>query len=157
MTRDRRRAQTLQDYVAGISVFVLTIAVVLGLLPTVLAPFQGGVEAADATAAGRIGDQLVGNLSAGGAPNVLDATALSAVVAADEGTLQTRFGLPSHRHVNLSLRTLDGSAYATDPATGDPLTSGGSAAGEDAASAARIVSVNATGCDPACRLVVEVW
>lgn len=152
------RAQTLHDYIAGISVFVLTLAVVLGLLPSVLAPFQSEAGAADATQAGRISDRLVTNLSVAGAPNVLNATELSAVMERDDSELRTRYGLASHRHVNLTLSSLNGSIVLTN-ATGTPLTGGGTLEGEGAVSAARIVSLdNRTyGCTPACRLVVRVW
>lgn len=159
------RGQTLHDYVAGISVFVLTLAVVLGLLPGVLAPFQAESGTADATQAGRIGDRLVENLSFAGAPNVVNATELDDVMGLSEGDLQARYGLASHQHVNMSLRNLNGStvlenvtASPPSPPVG-PLTAGASAANEDAASAARIVVTtdNVFECKPACRLVVRVW
>lgn len=137
--------------------FVLTIAVVLGLLPSVLAPFQSEAGAADATQAGRISDRLVANHSVAGAPNVLNATSLSAVMNRSDGQLRTRYGLASHRHVNLSLTTLNGSAVLN--VTGTPLTAGGSPEAEGAVSAARVVSLDnrTDDCTPACRLVVRVW
>lgn len=151
--------QTLHDYVAGISVFVLTVAVVLGLLPSVVAPFQAGDGALASTQARGIGDRVVANLSAAGAPNVLDAENVTALMGKDLEELRTRFGLRSSTFVNLTLTNLNGSEFVTDPSSGTPLTAGASAANEDASEAARIVRVGdpAVDCQPACRLVVRVW
>lgn len=152
------RGQTLHDYVAGITVFVVTIALVLGLLPNVLAPYQSDVGAATSSEAGRIGDRIVSNVSLAGTPNVLNATTLSALMAKNDAELQTRYGLEDHRHVNLTLTTLNGSAFVTDGG-GTLMTAGDSTVGEDVSSVARIVSVSdpAFDCHPACRLVVRVW
>lgn len=155
------RGQTLHDYVVGISVFVLTVAVVLGLLPSVVAPFQGGGGAADASLSTQVGDRVVSTLSLDGAPNVLDGEEVSALMALDESDLRDRFGLRSHQYVNLTLQALNGSTVLTDGAggTGAVQRAGASALGEDAVTAARVVQIDDPGfdCRPACRLVVRVW
>jgi hypothetical protein len=145
------RGQTLQDYVAGISVFVLTVAVVLGLLPSVVAPFQDGGGAADASIASRAGDQLVSELSIAGEPNVLDGDRLTSLLALDEDGLRDRFGLRNVHHVNVSLQTLNGTVQHG--------AAGASAASEETVSSARIVQVQDSSipCRPACRMVVSVW
>jgi hypothetical protein len=152
------RGQTLHDYVAGISVFILTVAVVLGLLPSVVAPFQGDGQAIETSQASRIGDYTVSNLSATTAPNVLDADNLTSVMAMNEPALRDRYGLPEYRHVNLSLLTPNGSRTLVGPG-GTTLRAGAPAAPEDVRTAARIVQVSEPGfgCKPACRLVVRVW
>lgn len=160
------RGQTLHDYVAGISVFVITITVVLGFLPSIMAPYQGGSSAAHTAQADRIGDTLVTNLSVDGRPNQLNATELSALMDKNATELTARYGLAERRHVNISLVRLNGSDILTDGAggTGDPLTAGDMAFDEDASSTARVVTTtNATAnppnvdCSPACRLVAKVW
>lgn len=153
-----KRAQTLHDYVAGVSVFVLTVAVVLGLLPTVVAPFQANDESVTATQATRVAGQAVGNLSVDGVPNTLSAQNLSAMLAEDEDGLRERFGVPEERHVNVTVTALNGSRILTN-ASGVPATAGVTAANEDTSDAARIVGVNADGwdCTPGCRLLVRVW
>lgn len=152
------RGQTLHDYVAGISVFILTVAVVLGLLPSVVAPFQGNGQAVETSQANRIGDYAVSNLSASAAPNVLDADNLTSVMALDEPGLRDRYGLPDYRHVNVSLQALNGSRTLVGPG-GSKLWAGAPAAPDEARSAARIVQTSEPGfdCTPACRLVVRVW
>lgn len=152
------RGQSLHDYVVGISVFVLTVAVVLGLLPSVVAPFQSGGGAAEASLSTGIGDRLVSNLSLAGSPTVLDGEAVSDIMARDESALRDRFGLRSYQYVNLSLRTLNGSVVLTDGA-GAVQAAGASAESEDVVTASRVVRVDepAFDCEPACRLVIRAW
>lgn len=154
------RGQTLHDYVAGISVFVLTVAVVLGLLPSVVATFDVDSADVDATQANRIADFAVSNLSVGDGANVLDAENLTSVMAKDEAELRERYGLADFRFVNVTLTNLNGSRILTDSGTPPtPMSAGPDAADEGATSAARIVQVSKSGfdCTPACRLVVRVW
>ncbi|MFB6311712.1 MAG: hypothetical protein ABEH64_11110 [Salinirussus sp.] len=144
------RGQTLHDYVAGISVFVLTIGVVLGLLPGVIAPFSGDGTAVDASTATRITGQIVGNHSVADTETTLNESALGDVFALDEEDLRSRYGLGPEQHVNLTLTGLDGT----------PLhdTAGATAAGEDTSSASRVIELQPPGtCSPACRLTVRVW
>lgn len=152
------RGQTLHDYVAGISVFILTVAVVLGLLPSVVAPFQdGGSGGVDATLSSRIGDRVVSNLSVAGAPNVLDGDEFQTLMAKNEVGLRDRFGLTQGQYVNLSLQTLNGSRMIA--VSGTAQTAGATALGEDTTTSARVVKVDHPGfdCKPACRLVIKVW
>lgn len=155
--RRSRRGQTLHDYVAGISVFILAVGLVLGLLPSVVAPVEddGAVEE---TRAAQLAAEIPANLSVAGSRTRLDAANLTALMGTDLEGLRTRFGLKSWRYVNLTLTTLNGSRIVTDP-SGTPLVTGASAAGEDPRTAARVVQVSrpTIDCTPACRLVVRVW
>jgi hypothetical protein len=153
-----RRGQTLHDYIAGISVFVLTITAVLGLLPAVTAPYDAGGNAADVTIAERIGDRVVSNLSSPNDPNVLNTEAFETAMTLDDEGLQDRYGLEEYRNVNVSLRTMNGSRVVRNGA-GARLSAGANAVGNDAATAARVVTMTdrPADCDPACRLVVRVW
>lgn len=151
------RGQTLHDYVAGISVFILSIGLVLGLLPSVVAPF-GDESAVEKTQATQLAAEIPANLSVAGSRTRLDADNATALMGTDVDGLRSRFGLKSWRYVNLSLTTLNGSRVLTD-AGGTRLTAGATAAGEDASSAARVVQLTDPDidCTPACRLVVRVW
>jgi hypothetical protein len=155
--RGSRRGQTLHDYVAGITIFIVTVALVVGLLPNIVAPFQSGENAAESQAL-RVGDQVVANLSLAGAPNTLEAANISEFMATDERGLIRRYGLPDHAHINVTLTTLNGSRIVAN-GSGVPQTAGATAVGESAAASARIVDVSGDGtdCSPACRLLVRVW
>jgi len=154
------RGQTLHDYVAGISVFILSVALVVGLLPSVVAPFQNEGGAVTATQADRIGDRIVSNFSSGSSPNILDARALDELMTKDEESLRDRYGLAEFRYANLTLTTLNGSRILEGPAPANaPQAAGASAADEEVSSASRIVELDdpSIDCIPACRLIVRVW
>jgi len=167
MTQDRHRrrgwrgderGQTLHDYVAGISVFILTVTLVIGLLPSVVAPYQGTGNVADATKTDRISDRLVSNLSTASAPNVLNIDLLSNVTNKTNEQLQVRYGLSDHQNVNLSVTSLNGSAIVRN-GSGDPLAAGANTVGNDPTSSARVIALSERRphCQTGCRLIVRVW
>jgi hypothetical protein len=155
---DDDRGQTPQDYIVGILVFLATVVAVVGLLPTLTAPYQSGVDGEDIAQADRVSQQLVSNLSTIEEPNELDTSALEGLLALEDDALSDRYGLPRATSVNITLNTLDGTSYVRN-ATGAPLTSRQVYRQGTAASSARIVRLDASGhtCTPACRLVVRVW
>lgn len=153
------RGQTLQDYVLGVSVFLLVvIGLLTAILPTVLAPFEDTVGGDKTAQADRIAEQLVGNNSVADNTNQLNATALEQVVSADQATLRNQFSLPRGSNVNVTISEMDGTSRIIGP-SGDPLSSPRSPGQNPAATSARVVTLNddSSGCQPACRLVVRVW
>jgi hypothetical protein len=152
------RGQTPQDYVIGILVFLATVIAIVGFFPTLTTPYQSGVSGDDIAQSDRVAQQLVTNLSTVEQPNRLNVSTLDRVMELDEGAMNRRYGLPLETNVNITVVTLDGTAYARN-ATGEPLTSNRVYRQGSVASSARIVRLtNSTaGCDPACRLVVRVW
>jgi hypothetical protein len=153
-----KRGQTPHDYVVGILVFIGTVVVVVGLLPTLTAPYQSGVDGDDIAQADRIAQQLVANLSTIETPNRLNSSQLGTVLELPEDNLSDRYGLPRGTNINITVNTLDGGERIKN-ATGTPLTSVQEYDRGSAASAARIVRLSneSSTCDPACRLVVRVW
>lgn len=155
--RECDRGQTLQDYVLGVSVFLLVvIGLLTAILPTVLAPFEDTVGGDKTAQADRIAAQLVGNTSVG--DNQLNASALEQVVSADQATLRDRFSLPRGSTVNVTVSKMDGSSRIVGP-SGGPLSSPRSPGERPSASSVRVVTLtdDSSGCQPACRLVVRVW
>lgn len=153
-----QRGQTLHDYVVGISVFVLTVGLVLSLLPAAIAPFEATGDTVRGELASRIGEQLVSNLSAVGEPNVLGVGSVPDLMDRNQTQLRHRFGLASVRYLNLTLTSLNGSRIIAN-ASGTPMAAGPSAADEDVVAASRIVQPAGPDfdCTPACRLLVRVW
>ena len=75
------RAQTLQDYVLGVSLFLGIIVVVVGFtIPSVLAPFGSDASAAQTNQADRISGRIVENASLEQAPNELNVTTMAKIV-----------------------------------------------------------------------------
>lgn len=160
-TSDDRRGQTLVDYVAGVSVFFITIAFILGLMPSFVTPYQSDAGGQDTAKAERIAETLVTNLSMDGEPNRLNVTELKGVLALPRTDLATRYGLRDHEHVNITVNYLDGSAYVenTTAPSGITLTSEVTYDGGNTGTAVRVVTLNneSATCSPACRLLVRVW
>jgi len=150
------RGQTLQDYVFGISVFLLTVAAVVGAgLPTMLATFDDGTRGDTNAQAKRVADQIVMNTSIGSG-NQLNTTLVEAIAGSDVDTLQNRYRLPTTSTVNVTIRNSGGSgAVVTD--SGVTLSAGRNATGRTFAKAIRLVTIGNSSCDPACQLIVRVW
>ncbi len=160
-TSEENRGQTLVDYVAGIAIFFVTIAFVLGLLPSFIGPFQSDVAGQDSAQAERISEQLVTNLSVEGTPNELNQTQVKEVLSLSQSDITTRYGIRSHKRVNITVSYLNGSGWVTNTTAppGINLTSDITHHGQQTGTAARIVRLNneSATCRPACRLLVRVW
>lgn len=163
MTRTRRpvapddRGQTLQDYVVGISIFIVVVFMALAFFPNLLSGFQTGTVADHEAQADRVAREIVTNASTSGSINDLNATIIEEIVAMSEDDLRSRYGLHGSINLNITVESLDGGSYVTDGTTtlaGEP-----GYFGDSAGTAARIVTLTdkAYGCSPACRLVVRAW
>lgn len=151
------RGQTLYDYTVGIGLFlVIVTGVLVGVLPTVLAPFDDTVGGDKAAQADRITERIVANSSVDGEANLLDSGTLESVVMADQGKLRDRFTLPSTTRMNVTVTTMDGSRVV-DTASGETLATAAGPGQRPAATSARIVRLSDESCPTACRLVVRVW
>jgi len=150
------RGQTLQDYVFGVSVFLLTVATVVGAgLPTMLATFDDGTRGDTNAQAKRVADQIVMNTS-NGPGNRLNTTLIESLAGSDVNTLQNRYRLPTTSTVNVTIRNPSGSStVVTD--SGVALTAGRDTTGRTFGKAVRLVTIGDGSCDPACQLVVRVW
>lgn len=160
-TRDGRfgadeRAQTLQDYALGVSLFLAVVFVVVGfVVPSVLAPFESEVSGDKVNQADRVSERIVENASVGRNPNELNVTQMTTIAGLDMVQLRARYNIPSTSYLNVSVRTLD---------SDDVVTAGGTRLGTDreltdatAVTSTRIVTLSDGSCEPACRLVVGVW
>jgi len=155
--RSNDRGQTLQDYLIGISVFLVVVFFVAStVLPSLLAPFESTTGGDEVSQADRVAGTMVQNLSVAGKPNELRITPVEQVVGKDTDALRTRYRLPDTSYVNVSITTLDRTAIVTS-STGTSLASDKQAEGSNAATSARIITLSDGSCDPACRLVVRVW
>lgn len=151
------RGQTLQDYVLGVSLFLLTVLIVVGtILPTVTAPFDQEVGGDKMSQADRVAETMVSNTSVGAGTNSLNATVAERIVGKDVSTLRERFGLPETSWINVTVVPLDGNGIHRS-ASGTVLASDARPTGSDAATSARIVTLSDDSCATACRLVVRVW
>jgi len=151
------RGQMLHDYVFGIGLFLLIVAgILVGVLPTVLAPFEDTVGGDRTAQADRIAERVVTNSSVDGEANLLDVTTLESIVTADQAQLRDRYTLPRTTRVNLTVTTMDGSR-TVDTASGETLATAAGPGQQPSATSARVVRLSDDSCPTACRLVVRVW
>jgi len=143
------RGQTLQDFAVGVGIFLIAFIFVLSLFPGLLTPFQSSASGAERAQAEQVSTQMLNTLSDGSAPNHLNTAELTTVLGGSEADLLDRYGLPIAANINVTVETLDGTRniYTTNNEVGD----------REVATSARIVTLDDTRCEPACRLVVRVW
>lgn len=140
------RGQTLQDYTAGISVFILAVATVVAVVPTLFTPFQAPVGAADTAAVQRVGGAVYDDVTTPNGSLHRDSGRLATVFDTDAAALRERYGLASHRSLNVTLS-----------AGGTVHRSVGPSPGDRATAAVRRVVVGGGPCADRCTLVVRVW
>jgi hypothetical protein len=152
LARDKR-GQTLQDFAAGVGLFLVVVATAITLLPPVLAPFDAPITSDQGATVERLGDEVTRELTINGSDNRLDPPATTDFFSphttpSDAGDLRSRFGLGVGTNVNVTLRTVAG---VPNFALGDRY--------RDRAVAAemRIVTDGGNRCRPTCRIVVRVW
>jgi hypothetical protein len=152
------RAQTLNDFALGVSVFLIAIVVSFTLLPSVFTPFTAPVRSDQTVQAERIGADLTDDLAE--EANRLNDSATDAFFDQTTGDdLRDRYGLGPGTRVNVTLQI-----HAPDGSCGSPVAkcrSAGDAYGDaPVASAIRVVAGYdgvAGRCSPSCRVIVRVW
>lgn len=160
-----RRAQTPYDFALGISVFILTIALVFALVPSALTFAEADPGAKEAKQANRAAGTLIENLSAEHRQNELNGTATADYFnrTSNESQLQDDLALPSIVSINVTVLWLDGTQVAAveDSFGNDILLTAGRPVSEDQPTAeiVRLVTVSNDDidCTPACQFIVRVW
>ncbi|MDS0293144.1 DUF7287 family protein [Halogeometricum luteum] len=138
------RAQTVQDFTLGISVFLLAAATTFAFVPAVYAPFDTPVESGDAARAERIAIDVRERITDESGVRV-DADASDAFFDAETAaSLRATYGLAPRKRVSVEL-------------VGAGARAGDDYAGEPTASVTRVVTGPGAECDPSCSLVVRVW
>ncbi|WP_424019427.1 DUF7287 family protein [Halorientalis pallida] len=150
------RGQTLQDFVLGVSIFLIVVVFVFGLFPNFLSPFTAGVDAAERAQADRLARNLIENHSVEAADNTLNGTQLADTMQKPESTFRERFALATTASINVTVREIDGRRIVRYDGT--TLAMGSDRANETSGSVSRIVSIaGSEKCQPGCRLIVKVW
>lgn len=151
------RAQTLQDYVLGVSLFLGIVFLVVGFtIPSVIAPFGSDVSSEELNQADRVSGKIVENASLDQAPNELNVTTVERIVVLSPTELRTRYNLPTTTSLNISVRASDTDAVVVAD-DGTRLGTSRALNSDDAVTSKRIVTLSDGSCSPACRLVVGVW
>lgn len=159
--RSDERGQTLQDYVVGISIFLVVVFIALGFFPELLAGIQSTNIADNEAQADRVARQIVVNNTVPGTTNELNVSKIETMMDQSENQLRDRFNLTDTVSLNISFVPLNGTnGVFVENGTGTLLTSDPMYFGDEAGSAERIVKLSNASvrhCDPACRLEVRAW
>jgi hypothetical protein len=150
---DRRsdiRGQTAQDFAVGISVFIVTVALVLAYVPTAVFPFTQGTQTETASQADRLADSLVADFAREGALTDLEESSVDAFFVGNDTSeaIRTNYSLPATASVNVTIEHPDGTPVAAWDAE-----AGVRYADQDASVASRLVALDGD----RYRLVVRVW
>jgi hypothetical protein len=154
------RAQTNQDFVVGISIFLLTVAGVIAFVPVVFQPFEDPTQASEYTQANELADTILEEKRIGGTANTLDYHELESYLAPSSdisAELRADAGITLH---NANVTITDGK-ITSGTIYDDPVLKTGSdvfLSTQSTATVTRIVRFdNETRCTGTCRLVVRVW
>jgi len=166
---DDERAQTVQDFAVGISIFLLVVGAVFLMFPSLFTPYEQAIadEGPDSQA-DRIGMLIADNVT-GDTDGANELTEEEVEYWFDNGDLDGAVGVSSSTQVNVTMTTLGTSsdqpvALNSTVAGTDEASVGPEYRGRDASTAARIVRLGDCGvldspddCETAYRLVVRVW
>lgn len=159
------RGQTPYDFALGISIFILTIALVFAFVPSALTFAAADPGAKESKQANRAAGTLIENFSTDHRQNELNGTATADYfnTTSNESELQADLALPSTTEINITIRWLDGTQIASieDSNGNDILLSAGRSIpeGQPVAEIVRLVTVSNddVDCTPACQFIVRVW
>jgi hypothetical protein len=146
-----RRGQTLQDYVIGISIFLLTTAFVVGFIPTLFTPFTAPVDASQTAQADRYAAEVLSEITQPDSMNTLDGAETDTFFATESNL--NRIPTSAQSEINVTLVDGNGTVQHT---MGPPYQ------GESTAAATRIVVpepsyVGNHTCTATCRIEVRLW
>ncbi len=139
------RGQTLNDYVLGISVFLLTVAFVIAFLPGIFTPFNAPISDSTTARANRGATFVVNDLSVPQQPNVLNQSRTTVFFEQNETQLRETLSFPSTTGVNVTI---------SETATGNVAwMAGGTPGDRPAAATTRVVRIGTK----TYQLTVKVW
>lgn len=149
------RGQTLQDYLFGAILVLLTVLGVFAFAPTVFSPFEEPVESENQQLADRLAVELVEETRALADSQTISFDRLNASLTGGLSERIDAAGVRPTKRVNVTVR---------DPATGRIVTAsdtdgGGSVFRNDpAATAVRTIQgLRGDPCRDGCQLIVRVW
>lgn len=147
------RGQTFQDYTLGVSLFVVSVAIILAFIPSILAPFNAPIDDGVSTRADRSAERLTYSLSADGQPNVLNPVETKEFFRdrSDERSVRAYLGLDETSNVNVTIH--DPATDAVESIDAVRLAAGEPYPDRPMAASSRVVTIE----DEPYRLTVRIW
>lgn len=153
------RGQTLQDYLIGTVLVLLTIASVFAFFPEIFVPFEGAVDPGNEGMADELADEVVAVNATFDGERTVDTAEMNRTLRDPDGfgRLVNRSGVPDWRLVNVTVRDGDRIVFAGETDTVGSVYRENSSG----STATRIRTIRAANesspCADGCRVVVRVW
>ena len=143
------RGQTANDFILGISVFLVSVIILFSLLTGLYTPFNAPIKSDQTVVASRVSDQVLQDLTPSNKSNTLSETYTADFFTTnDADDIREQYRLKQTVHINVSL-------VAVNESMSESV--GESIGNHPVASSTRIVIDNGARCQPSCRLRVRVW
>lgn len=113
------RAQTTLDFLVGTTIFLLTVAMVIGTVPGILDPFALDRSSAPVETNRAATSLATDDLAVEGSPYVLDGAAVDTFFALDEAGVRDRLRLGDGVHINVTLENESGTIETLGTETPD--------------------------------------
>ncbi|PSQ41847.1 hypothetical protein BRD17_10160 [Halobacteriales archaeon SW_7_68_16] len=147
---DDERGQTLQDYLLGISLFIIVVGFVFALVPSILSPFTPPIESSQTVRAERVSSQMIDDFAVEGGRTTLNATAVNESLDGADGTFfEDRYAVDDVTDINVTIERATSEAVV--------YRGGDRYRGQAAASVTRVVTLTDSRCDTACHMIVRLW
>jgi len=152
------RGQTLQDYLLGIVLVLLTIIGVFTFFPDVFVPFDEPVESEDREMATELADELVEANRTQRGTQTVNVTALEQSIQDPIlGRLVTQSGIPDWKQLNVTIKESD-QVIEVGAANGTGSVFRQDSSDPPATVIRTVQAQNRThACAQSCQLVVRVW
>lgn len=148
------RGQTINDYVIGMTLLLLSITLVFGYFPGIFQSFEEEVSNEEEAMATNIAAELVENSTVTGTKQTVSFDKVNGTLYSLVNDSQ-QAGIPDWVHWNVTVLDVDSNVISHD---GERLSNGTNWQGERVASTIRFVRAqDDTDCDDGCRIVVRVW
>jgi hypothetical protein len=143
------RAQTLQDFATGISVFLVAALFVFSTIPTAFVPFEAPVETEDSVRAERYADQTVADVTLDEEMNVMNESRRATLVSLSTSQLYDRYDVAPGDRLNVTVHRFNAGGNPVVEEVGDPY--------REQAVGAVVRILTGPNCRPTCRIVVRAW
>lgn len=148
------RGQTLNDYLLGISLLLISVLLVFGYFPEIFAPFEEEVSNEEDAMANNLATQIVENSTVSGSAQRVNFTQLNKTIDSFVDDSE-RAGIPLWLNWNV---TVVDEQEETIQHQGRALQNGSLWFDYDAGTSIRFVQAQTNpACQDGCRIIVRVW
>lgn len=152
------RGQTIQDYLLGILLVLLTIASVFAFFPSVFDPFEGDRATENREMARRLAAEVVEANATAGRERTVNVTGLEGTLRnpSSFGRLVNRSGIPEWKRVNVTVQNERGAVLVASE-----VDDVGAVFRDDESAGTQVRVIQAVNrsndCADGCQVVVRVW